>query len=80
MELSFIPNEEVVTSMKDKLQAIEEDVAIEKKKTKDCRTVIKKSFDSLYELLNNSEELLDEAQTEVLEPVLILGGPDDDRK
>ena len=77
---SFIPTEEVVTSMKDKLQTIEEEVALEKKKTKDCRSVIKKRFDSLYKLLRSSEELSEETEAEALEPALILGGSDDDRK
>ncbi len=77
---SFNSAEGVVTSMKDKLQAIEEEVEIEKKKTKDCRSVIRKSFDSLHKLLIDSEELLQESETEVSEPVLTLGGSDDDGK
>ena len=62
-----------------KLQEIEEVVAIEKEKSKNCRSAIRKSIDSLCELLNG-EELSEEEKVETLEPMPSLGGPDDQSK
>ncbi len=62
--------------MRNKLQKLEEDVLVEKEKVKNCRSAVKKSIDSLCELLNG-EELSEEEKVETLEPVLSLGGPDD---
>ncbi len=61
-----------------KLQEIEQVVAIEKEKSKNCRSAIRKSIDSLCELLNG-EELSEGEKVEILEPVS-LGGPDDESK
>ncbi len=38
---------EVATSMRNKLQKLEEDVLVEKEKVKNCRSAVKKSIDSL---------------------------------
>ncbi len=61
--------------MLDKLRQIEEDVIKEKQKVKDCRSAIRKSIDSLCELLDG-EEISEETQVETLEPMPSLGGPD----
>lgn len=66
--------EEVETSMQKKLHEIEEEVEIEKKKSQDCRDAIKKSIDSLCDLLNG-EDILEE-----ISPVLNPGGNDADGK
>jgi len=66
--------EEVETSMKKTLHEIEEEVQIEKKKSQDCRDAIKKSIDSLCDLLNG-EDILEEKS-----PVLNPGGNDADGK
>ena len=69
----------VATSMKNKLRKNEEVVLIEKEKSKNCRSAIRKNIDSLCELLNG-EELSEENTVETSEPVLSLGGPDDESK
>lgn len=73
MAISTTLEKEVAAPMLDKLQQIEEDVRIEKEKVKDCRSAIKKSIDSLCELLNG-EELSEEEKVETLEPITSLGG------
>jgi len=62
-----------------KLQEIEEVVAIEKEKSRSCQSNIRKSIDSLCELLNG-EELSEEIKVETLEPIASLGGLDDQPK
>lgn len=66
---------EVAIPMLDRLQQIEEEVRIEKEKGRDCRSAMKKSLDSLCELLNG-EELSEEKKVETQEPMPSLGGPD----
>ncbi len=66
---------EVATSMRTKLQQIDDDVKIEKEKVKDCRSAIKKSITSLCELLNG-EELSEEEKVETPTPMPSLGGTD----
>ncbi len=60
--------------MEKKLHEIEEEVELEKKKSQDCRDAIKKSIDSLCDLLNG-EDILEETS-----PVLNPGGNDADGK
>ena len=57
--------------MKDKLEAIEKQVALEKLKSKDCSARIKKSLESLQEAI--AEGTSEEEETEVL---VGLGGSD----
>ncbi len=73
MDINTQLKKEVATSMKTKLQQIEEDVQVEKEKGQDCRSAIKKSIDSLCELLNG-KELSEEEEVEASEPMPILGG------
>jgi len=67
------------TSMRTRLQKIEDDVQIEKEKGRHCRSVIKKNIDSLCELLNG-EELSEEEKVETLGFTPSLGGTDDRSK
>ncbi len=76
LEIQPIIKEDV--SMITKLQEIEQVVAIEKEKSKNCRSAIRKSIDSLCELLNGGE-LSEEEKVEILEPIS-LGGSDDKSK
>lgn len=50
-----------------KLQEMEEAVEVEKGKSRDCRSAIKKSIDSLCALLNG-EELSEENEAETSKP------------
>jgi len=65
--------------MEKKLHEIEEEVELEKKKSEECKSAIKKHLDSVCILLNGDEDSEDE-KVETLEPVLDLGGNDDDGK
>ena len=65
--------------MLDKIKQNEEEVEIEKQKSRDCRSAIKKSIDSLHGLLNG-EEPSEEGKAEAQEPLLDLGGHNDDSK
>ena len=58
-----------------RLQQNEEEVLIEKEKVRTCRATIKKSIDSLFELINGTE-LSEEKEVELIEPTLSLGGTD----
>jgi len=75
MGLETQPTEEEGIPMVTKLQEIEEAVALEKEKSKNCRSAIRKSIDSLCELLNG-EELSEEEKVETPEPIPSLGGTD----
>jgi len=66
---------EVVPSMESKLQQNEQLVLVEKEKVNNCRSAIKKSIESLCELLNG-EELSEEEKVETPEPIPSLGGTD----
>ena len=48
--------QEVETPMDQKLENIEEQVALEKKKNKSCREATRRSLATLYELLNEESE------------------------
>ena len=56
---------EIIPTMQDKLKKIEEDVQIEKNRVQDCRSAIRKSINSLCELLDG-EEISEETQVESL--------------
>jgi hypothetical protein len=79
MEITATNKREVETSMLDKIRQIEEEVEIEKQKSRDCQSAIKKSIVSLRGLLNG-EEPSEEEEAEAQELVLGLGGNNDDSK
>lgn len=64
---------EVETSMKEKLDAIEDIIEGEKKKSRDCKSAIKKRMNSLFDLLNGEDINSEEEE-------LALGGNDADGK
>jgi hypothetical protein len=63
----------------EKLIEIEKDVEAEKEKSRECRSAIKKTINSLHGLLNGEEDS-EEEKAEAQKPMTDSGGNNDDSK